>query len=144
MNEIDPPGNENAEENQTQPSAAAPVEPSADAPVEAPAVPAPGSKPRTSVGLFILGFLAALVLYGGLSAIMFQLYTPSGDVGGLLGSSVLIVIDFAAFLAMLLWGRTSGKVALASFGKGGVWACIAVPLLALLAFGTCWLLIPQN
>lgn len=37
-----------------------------------------------------------------------------------------------------------GKVALASCGTGGVWACIAAPLMTLVAFGTCWLLIPQN
>lgn len=123
MNETDPPGN---------------------VPAEAPLAPAPGSKPKTSAGLFILGFLAAIVLYGALAVIVFQVYTPTGDFGGILGSSVLLLIDFAVFLAMLLSGRKSGKVALASFGKGGVWACIAVPLLTLLAFGTCWLLIPQN
>lgn len=43
MNDINPPGN---------------------VPAEAPPAPAPGSRPKTNAGLFILGFLAALVLYG--------------------------------------------------------------------------------
>lgn len=143
MNEINPPGNENAEEISAQPQGEAPVRTviPAQPQGEPPIPPAPVSKPKTSAGFFILGFLAALVFYGVLMAIVFSLYTPSGNAGGTVGTFLIVLVDFAVFLAMLISGRKSGKVKLASLGKGGVWACVAVPLVLLLTVGSCLLLV---
>ena len=111
-------------ENGTPPTY--PTQPPGEVPVASPVK----VKLRTDPGFFILGLLTPFVLWGlGLLGL-----TNEWSIMTVVG---LTTVLFFVFLAMNLKARDSGNVRLFSYAKGGMWAYVAVPLLALVAFGSC-------
>ena len=99
-------------------------------PGEVPVAPPVRVKPRTDPGFFILGLLTPFALWGlGLLGLAYE-----WSIMAIVGLSTIL---FFAFLAMNLKARDSGNERLFSYAKGGMWAYVAVPLLALVAFGSC-------
>jgi hypothetical protein len=91
-------------------------------------------KPPTSALFFILGFFSPYLVGWILSALS---TLPAFADGLAAAASVIYGLGFIACLAMLVVGRSSGNVRLASFGKGGVWSYCVSALLLLAAFGVC-------
>lgn len=121
MDMTSPPENENDQVAAVQPGEGA--------------EPAPAKvKLKTDVTFLILGILTPIVLVGGLSALS-ALAQPLGFLGGI--AFVLAVPLFIMFLVLFLVGRQKGDVRMRSYGKGGLWAYVTVPLAILVAFGTC-------
>lgn len=116
-------------------------------PVMPPAMPVVSAKPRADALFFTIGFVAALVFLpiaaGALGSLLSLNVNLSGGVALAL-ESVLVLVVIAAFAALMVAGRKRDNNRLRSFGKGGLWAAIAVPLVMLAAVGSCLVLVGQN
>ena len=99
-------------------------------PGEVPVAPPAKVRPRTDPGFFILGLLTPFALWG-------LGFFGQTIVWSFMAVTGLTVVLFFVFLVMNLKARDSGNVRLFSYAKGGMWAYVAVPLLALVAFGSC-------
>jgi len=100
-------------------------------PPVAPNAPADRSKPKTSGLFFFLGLVSPFVLATLTTTLLSQVYW------GYLVLYALVGVVFIANLLMLLIGRGKDNVALASFGKGGLWSFAVFALLSLATFGFC-------
>lgn len=112
-----------------------------------PAMPVVSAKPRSDALFFTLGFIAALIFLpiaaGALGALLSLNVNLSGAVSSV-ALLVLVLVVVAVFWALMRAGRTRDNNRLRSFGKGGLWASIAVPLVMLAAVGSCLVLVGQN
>lgn len=142
MSETMPPEGAAPESTPREPSAPVegaptgiPPEPGVAAPPETPAAPIPPApvKPRTDVGFLIIGIVTALALF---VASGFAIVLP-GFLSVL--SMAAPVIGFVAFLLLFLRGKKADNVRLWSWAKGGMWGYLALVLLALLLFGSCFI-----
>lgn len=109
-----------------------PAPPAATATMAPP--PPPGAKPKMNWGFFVLGALSPFVIVSAIAVPLnfLNIGVALGLLVGLLPWAV-----FFLFLYLFLRGRRKGDPRLRSYGLGGMWAYIVIPLTALIATGTC-------
>jgi hypothetical protein len=125
-----------------------------EAPAPAPAAPTPmppampvvSAKPKTDVLFFIIGFIIAmLALPLGSAALGAVLSTA--PINGIVGTAILtglVIVVIAIFVSLMVAGRRRDNIRLRSFGLGGLWASIVIPLVLLLTIGSCLVLTGQT
>lgn len=94
----------------------------------------PPVKVPTDWAFFALGFFTPFAI-----GVLAGLASSAFNIGVFLAqaTSFLILGLFLVFLFLWVSGRSKGNVRMSSYGKGGMWAYIVIPLGLLLLFGSC-------
>ncbi|MHB1342171.1 MAG: hypothetical protein ACYC77_04300 [Coriobacteriia bacterium] len=102
-------------------------------PAPTPVSPAGPAKLKTDVPFLILGLATPVVLF--VAIVFVGSWLQNAFSGILMTAGPFLVL--AVFLVLLNVGSRKGDARLKSYGKGGLLAFLAIPLLGLLAFGSC-------
>lgn len=112
-----------------------------------PPVPVMQAPRKTDPLYFILGFVSAILMMPVTALLLGAVFNLVNDVTGILAlvfQVLLLVIVVGVFLWFLIAGKRRDNLKMRSFGKGGLWAAVTVPLLLLLAVGSCIVLVGQS
>lgn len=99
----------------------------------------PPVKIKTDWWFFAAGFFTPFVAFLGLGLVVNALTRANLPLPVITSVAPFALLGLAFFLFLYLWisGRSKGNVRMSSYGKGGLWAYVTIPLGMLLLFGSC-------